>query len=163
MYALTVTSRRQLERASLRAQAQKPRIEEKEFGIYNVWSTDPKRPDAFYFIAIQPARGGGYEVACGCPTQKYFCKHVASVFPHYLMREKQQELARTATAQAQQMNDSEWAAVELSAETEDILDAVREMLANDDESLCECGAPATSSEGRCNDCQVAFDNQALFG
>jgi hypothetical protein len=131
MYSLTVTSRKQLERASLRAQAQKPRIEEIEFGIYNVWSTDPKRPDAFYFIAIQPARGGGYEVACGCPTQKYFCKHVASVFPHYLMREKQQELARTAIAQTQQMTDSEWEEIELKAETAQMIEDVERMLEQD--------------------------------
>lgn len=96
MYALTLNSRKQLERASLRAQAQKPRIEEVEFGVYNVWSTDPKKPGKFYIAGIQPAEKGGWEVTCGCPTQNAFCKHVAAVMPHYLMRVREMEQDRQA-------------------------------------------------------------------
>jgi hypothetical protein len=91
MYELNITSRKQLERASLRAQAQKPRIEEIALGMYRVWSTNPTTPYNSYSTGIFPAKdGNGYDVCCSCPTQRTFCKHVAAVFPHYLMRMKEQ-------------------------------------------------------------------------
>jgi hypothetical protein len=84
MYALTVTSRKQLERATLRAQAEKLRMEEVVFGIYKVWGSTGN----LYLIGIEPAIDGGYDVCCTCPTQNTFCKHVSTVMPHYQMREK---------------------------------------------------------------------------
>lgn len=110
MYTAIVKSRKQLERASLRAQAQKPRISEQEFGHYSVYSTNPATPLKSYDTGIQRLDDGTYEVICFCPTQPRldrktgemkdcFCKHAASVFPHFLMREKQQ--AALVAAQAQ--------------------------------------------------------------
>jgi uncharacterized Zn finger protein len=121
MYELTLTSRKQLERATLRAQAEKPRIEEVVFGIYKVTGSSGN----LYLVGIEPAKcGEGYDVCCSCPTQKTFCKHVASVMPHYLLREKEMNQAQTLTEQ-------EWAEVELASETEAILDDVRALLEKD--------------------------------
>jgi hypothetical protein len=90
MYELTVSSRKQLERASLRAQAQKPKIEEVGLGMYKVFSTSPATPFTSYATGIFPAKdGNGYDVVCSCPTQRVVCKHAAAIFPHYLMRLKQ--------------------------------------------------------------------------
>jgi hypothetical protein len=89
MYQLTVSTRRELERATLRAQAQKPRISETVFGIYKVWSSDLTKVEP-YLVGIEALEDGGFEVCCSCPTQRYLCKHVAAVFPHYLMRLKEQ-------------------------------------------------------------------------
>lgn len=91
MYELTVKTRRDLERATLRAQSQKPRIEEVAYGIYKVWSTNPATPWKTYSTGVEPAQDGqgGYDVCCSCPTTRFLCKHVASIFPHYLMREKE--------------------------------------------------------------------------
>jgi hypothetical protein len=94
MYELTVKTRRDLERATLRAQAQKPRIVEVAYGMYKSWSTNPATPLDFYYTGIEAASDGcgGYSVCCSCPTTRFLCKHVAACFPHFLMRE-QQELA----------------------------------------------------------------------
>jgi multidrug efflux pump subunit AcrA (membrane-fusion protein) len=101
MYELNVNSRKQLERASLRAQAQKPRIEEIALGMYKVFSTNPATPYNSYSTGIFPAKdGNGYDVVCSCPTQRVVCKHAAAIFPHYLMRLKEQEVAALA-AQAE--------------------------------------------------------------
>lgn len=92
MYQLTVTSKKQLERATLRAQAQKPRIEEIGYGMYKVWSTNPETPWKYYNTGIEAAQGAGYTVYCNCPTQPRldrmtgemkdcYCKHVAAAFP----------------------------------------------------------------------------------
>jgi uncharacterized Zn finger protein len=121
MYELTLKSRKQLERATLRAQAEKLHIEEVSFGIYKVNGSTGN----LYLVGIEPAKSGeGYDVCCSCPTQHYFCKHVASVMSHYLMREKEMNQAQTLTEQ-------EWAAVELRAESEMILDDVRALLEKD--------------------------------
>jgi hypothetical protein len=120
MYALTLKTRKQLERATLRAQSQKPRIEEVVFGIYKAWSTNPKTPDTYYSVGIEPAQYGGYDVCCSCPTQKFFCKHVAACMPHYQMREKEQP---------------DWQAIEEAAETEAMHDAIREMLQAEKDKL----------------------------
>lgn len=98
MYQLTLKVKSQLENATRRAQAQKPRIEEICFGMYKVWSSNPQIV-APYSVGIEPAQDGGYTACCSCPTQNYFCKHVAAIFPHYLMREKQ-ELQPTEAAQS---------------------------------------------------------------
>lgn len=101
MYALTVKTKSQLEGAISRARIQKPKFREIEFGVYSVQSTDPKKPNTFYDTGIQSAEGDGYEVMCTCPTEPrkdketgeikmVFCKHVASVLPHYQMREKEE-------------------------------------------------------------------------
>src|SRR5947207_3296317 len=91
MYELTVKTRRDLERATLRAQSQKPRIEEVAFGIYKVYSTNPATPWMTYFTGIEPDPDGegGYSVCCSCPTPRFLCKHVSACFGHYLMREKE--------------------------------------------------------------------------
>ncbi len=101
MYELTVKTRRDLERATLRAQAQKPRIEEVAFGMYKVWSSDPTTPWKYYSTGIEQAPNGcgGYSVCCSCPTTRFLCKHVASIFPHYLMREKQEAVPVEYTAE----------------------------------------------------------------
>lgn len=93
MYELTVNSKKQLERATLRAQAEKPKILEVGIGMYKVWSTNPATPGQFYFTGANPAPdGSGYEVYCNCPTTRFLCKHVAAIFPHYLMRVHQLDL-----------------------------------------------------------------------
>jgi hypothetical protein len=91
MYALTVSTQKQLERATLRAQAQKPKIEEIAFGMYKVWSSNPQTPWLTYSTGIEAAPDGGYSVCCSCPTKNYFCKHLAAIFPHFLMRVKELE------------------------------------------------------------------------
>ena len=120
MYELTVKTRKQLERATLRAQAEKPRIEEVSYGIYKVWSTNPAKPDTYYSVGIEPAKTGeGYDVLCTCPTQPRidrktgeikdcFCKHVAACMPHYQMKEREYkaEEARMA-ARTQPVEDPE--------------------------------------------------------
>jgi hypothetical protein len=84
MYQLTVTTKKQLERATLRAQAEKLHFEEVVFGIYKVRGSTGN----FYSTGIERAASGeGYEVCCSCPTQNAYCKHVSTVFPHFLMRE----------------------------------------------------------------------------
>jgi hypothetical protein len=110
MYELTVNSRKQLERATLRAQSQKPRIEEVGIGMYKVWSSHATQPGDFYYTMINPAPDGqGYEVQCSCPTTRFLCKHVAAIFPHYLMRERQfagiDVPAPTFTEQVQEIKD----------------------------------------------------------
>lgn len=159
MYELTLKSRKQLERASLRAQAQKPRIEEVYFGAYKVWSTNPATPWKTYSTGIEPAPDGeGYTVCCSCPTQNYFCKHVAAVFPHYLMREKQEQGQVEAPATAQEpvaplplgcttcgaveanvfLTGGErlcWDCLKERAETEAMLEEVERMLAKDRQDI----------------------------
>lgn len=146
MYQLTVKSKKQLERATLRAQAQKPRIEEIGYGLYKVWSTNPATPWKYYNTGIEAALNGGYTVYCNCPTQPRldrvtgemkdcFCKHTAAAFPHFLMREKQYAaepvLVAATAAQVQEMSDQEWASVELSAEGAAVVDDVEAMLEKD--------------------------------
>jgi hypothetical protein len=95
MYELNVNSRKQLERASLRAQAQKPRIEEIALGMYKVFSTNPATPYNSYSTGIFPAKdGNGYDVVCSCPTQRVVCKHAPPIFPHYLMMRRKSKLTR---------------------------------------------------------------------
>ena len=90
MYELNVNSRKQLERASIRANSRKPKIEEIALGMYRVWSTNPATPYVQYATGIFPAQDGqGYDVCCNCPTQRAVCLHVAACMGHYLMREKQ--------------------------------------------------------------------------
>lgn len=92
MYELNVNSRKQLERASLRAQAQKPKFEVVGYGMFKVFSSDPTTPWKSYSTGIEAAKdGNGYDVCCSCPTQRTYCKHVAAVFPFFLMTEKQQQ------------------------------------------------------------------------
>jgi hypothetical protein len=102
MYELNVKTRRDLERATLRAQAQKPRIEEVAFGMYKVWSTNPETPWIYYSTGIEaaPVREGGYSVCCSCPTTRFLCKHVAAAFPHFLMREKEYNQPTEAASEA---------------------------------------------------------------
>jgi hypothetical protein len=99
MYELTVKTRRELERATLRAQTQKPRIQEVDLGIYKVWSSNPAIT-APYLVGLEALEDGGYDVCCSCPTQRYLCKHVASCLPHYIMRLKQQEQPEAAALAA---------------------------------------------------------------
>lgn len=103
MYELNVNTRKQLERATLRAQAQKPKIEEIGFGMYKVWSSNPETPWLTYSTGIEPAPDGkgGYAVCCSCPTTRFLCKHVAAIFPHYLMRLKEYSQSAEAPAPAQ--------------------------------------------------------------
>jgi hypothetical protein len=69
MYELTLKSRKQLERATLRAQAEKLHIEEVSFGIYKVNGSTGN----LYLVGIEPAKSGeGYDVCCSCPTQQLF-------------------------------------------------------------------------------------------
>jgi hypothetical protein len=145
MYELTVRSRKQLERATLRSQARKPKIEEVSFGIYKVWSTNPRTPDTYYSVGIEPAQDGtGYDVCCTCPTQPHldkktgelvecFCYHVTSALPHYQMREREYRAEEIRMQEAQVMTDAEWEEVELRADTAQMLDDVREMLERDRE------------------------------
>jgi hypothetical protein len=128
MYQLTVTSKKQLERATLRAQAEKLHFEEVVFGIYKVRGSTGN----YYSVGIEAsASGKGYEVCCSCPTQNTYCKHVSTVFPHFLMREQEIKAEEARMTQAQELTDAEWAEVELRAESEAILDDVRAMLEKD--------------------------------
>jgi hypothetical protein len=131
MYQLTVTARKQLERANLRAQAKKPKIEEIAFGMYRVWSTNPATPWQAYATGIEAAKDGGYLVYCSCPTQHAFCLHVAAAFPHFLMREKEMKAETERMAQAQELTDSEWEEIELRAETAQMIEEVERMLEKD--------------------------------
>jgi hypothetical protein len=90
MYQLTLKAKSQLENATRRARIQKPRIEEICFGMYKVWSSNPLITVP-YLTGIEAVQDGGYKVCCNCPTQCFLCKHVVSIFPHYLMREKQEQ------------------------------------------------------------------------
>ena len=131
MYQLTLSSRKQLERASLRAQAEKPRIEEVGIGVYKVWSSDPARPWHWYTTGVERNADGTLTVCCTCPTQNHFCKHASAILPHYLMRERLVAEEVDWRARMQEMSDAEWSEVELRAESEAILDSVREMLERD--------------------------------
>jgi hypothetical protein len=112
MYQLTLKTRKQLERATLRAQAEKLKMEEVTFGIYKVWGSTGN----LYLLGIEPAKDGGYDVCCTCKTQNTFCKHLSTVMPHYLMKEKEQ---------------LDWEAIEEAAENAAMLEAVEEMLRQD--------------------------------
>lgn len=71
MYELNVNSCKQLERANLRAQAHKPKIESVGYGMYKVWSTNPSTPYQTYSTGIERAKDGyGYDVCCSCPTTR---------------------------------------------------------------------------------------------
>jgi hypothetical protein len=128
MYQLTVTTRKQLERATLRAQSEKLHFEEVVFGVYKVRGSTGN----FYSTGIEAATDGeGYDVCCSCPTQKTFCKHVSTVFPHFLMREKEIKAEEVRMVQAQELTDSEWEEIELRAETAQMIEEVERMLEKD--------------------------------
>ena len=92
MYELSVSNRKQLERATLRAQARKPKIEPVGYGMYKVWPTNPASPYQTYCTGIERAKdGNGYDVCCSCPTTRALCLHVSACFPHFLMTEKQEQ------------------------------------------------------------------------
>jgi hypothetical protein len=131
MYELTLKNRKQLERASLRAQAEKPKIEEVYFGAYKVWSSNPATPWLFYCTAFERNVEGDLNVVCSCPTQKTFCKHVAAAVNHFLMREKEFKAEEARMLAAQEMTDSEWGQVELRAESEMMIQEVEAMLEKD--------------------------------
>lgn len=131
MYELTLRSRKQLERATLRAQAEKPKIEEVYFGGYKVWSSDPATPWKSYSTGVSRNIEGNLDVCCSCPTQKYFCKHAAAIVPHFLMREKEIKAEEVRMAQAQTLSDAEWEEIELASETAQMIEEVEAMLAKD--------------------------------
>lgn len=152
MYALTVTSRKQLERASLRAQAEKLKMEEVVFGIYKVWGSTGK----LYLVGIEPAATGGYDVCCTCPTQNTFCKHVSTVMPHYLMKKQEMEpdLTRCKCGNSGfSFFNNHWHCI----------NCIRDMEARQAVTCKDCGGPATGGEGRCIECECAKDSADLFG
>lgn len=183
MYSLTVTNRKQLERATLRAQSQKLKMEEVSFGIYKVWGSTGK----LYVAGIEPsATGNGYDVCCSCPTQAPdFCKHVSTVMPHYQMREKEMGEPDPTLCGCGQPGFSFiggcwvcYPCIEQMAETEAEKDVVRDLKQEEREELaaaprkcinrnCTVSADAGCS-GYCADCynglmQDRKDHEDIFG